>query len=275
MTLVSPEFAYLQKLVFERSAIVLADDKGYLVESRLQPIVRSLGLQSTLDVLDRVRRTKDRPLEDKIVEAMTTNETLWFRDIHPFNALRRQVLPEIAGRKATSQQLAVWSAASSSGQEIYSIAMILQEDFPALQGWRVDLLGTDLSSEMVERAREGRYSTLEVNRGLPVSLLVRHFTQEGNSYRINEGLRRGARFMEMNLAAPWPSLPRFDVIMLRNVLIYFDVPTKRRIIEAAAGALAPQGYLFLGAAETMMGVCDRFESQTVEGAVLYRLKGQS
>ena len=275
MTLVASEFAYLQDLVFERSAIVLSDDKHYLIEPRLMPLARELGLDGVTDIVDRIRNAGDRNLETRVVEAMTTNETLWMRDIHPWNALRRTVVPEIMQRKADARQLSVWSAASSTGQEIYSVAMVLEEDFPQLHSWQVDLLGTDLSTEVLERARQGLYSTLEVNRGLPASMLVRYFTQEGAGYRLNDSVRRSVRFVQMNLATPRTPMSRFDVIFLRNVLIYFDVPTKQRILSAAAGALAPGGYLFLGAAENMMGVCDLFSAQSAQGATFYRLKGQS
>lgn len=275
MTGAMTEFQYVQELVFERSAIVLSDDKHYLIESRLLPLARGLGLQNISDIIDKARRTRDRPLEDKIVEAMTTNETLWLRDIHPFMALRRVILPELIARQPPTRQLAIWSAASSSGQEIYSLAMILEDEFPQLHRRRVALLGTDLNTEMIDKARNGLYSKLEMNRGLPAAMLIRHFSQEGTGFRISETIRSRVEFMQMNLAGIWPILPKFDVIMLRNVLIYFDRPTKQRILSAAANQLAPGGYLFLGSSETMMGICDLFISDTAEGATFYRLKEHS
>ncbi len=274
MTLATADFPYLQQLVFERSAIVLADDKEYLLESRLQPVARELGLASAEALMERVRLTRNRALEDRVVEAMTTNETLWFRDVHPFNALRRTIIPDLVSRRSVTHRLSVWSAACSSGQELYSLTMLLGESFPDVAGWDLTLLGTDLSSEMVTRAREGRYSTLEINRGLPASMLVRNFTHEGAQYRINEDIRKLATFRQMNLAEPWPLMPRFDLIMVRNVLIYFDLPTRKRILESAAGCLEPDGYLFIGSSETMMGVTDVFEAQTADGATFYRLKGK-
>ena len=274
MTLATADFPYLQQLVFERSAIVLADDKEYLLESRLQPVARELGLASAEALMERVRLTRNRALEDRIVEAMTTNETLWFRDVHPFNALRRTIIPDLMSRRSVTHRLSAWSAACSSGQELYSLTMLLGESFPDVLGWNLTLLGTDLSSEMVTRAREGRYSTLEINRGLPASMMVRNFAHEGAHYRINEDIRKLATFRQMNLAEPWPLMPRFDLIMVRNVLIYFDLPTRKRILESAAGCLEPDGYLFIGSSETMMGVTDVFEAQTADGATFYRLKGK-
>jgi chemotaxis protein methyltransferase CheR len=273
MTVAAVEFEYLQKLVFERSAIVLSADKGYLIETRLMPIVKDLGLASIDDVIAKARRTKDRPLEDKLVEAMTTNETLWLRDVHPFNALRRTVVPEILARKAATKQLSIWSAACSSGQEPYSISLVLAEDFPQLSGWRVDVLGTDLSTEVIAKAREGLYSKLEMNRGLPATMLIKYFKQEGIGFRLNDEVRKRVRFKAMNLAGPWPAMGKFDVIMLRNVLIYFDTPTKQKILAAAANCLSNDGYLFLGSAETMYGICDLYRSETADGATFYRLKG--
>lgn len=266
------DFAYLQQLVMDRSAIVLADDKEYLLKARLQPVAREMGLASAEEVMEKVRLTRDRALEKRIVEAMTTNETLWFRDVNPFNALRRTVLPELIARRRSSRRLSVWSAACSSGQELYSVAMLLGDSFPEVLEWDLTLMGTDLSSEMVDRARAGSYSTLEMNRGLPAALLVRHFDRDGNQFRIHDDIRKLARFQTMNLAEPWPALPLFDLILLRNVLIYFDVPTRKRVLTAAGRALGEGGYLFIGSSETMMGVTDAFEGRTADGATFYRIK---
>lgn len=277
MTVAIDQFEYLKTFIFERSAIVLADNKAYLVESRLLPVARSLGVPDVGAVITQLRRSRDRALEDKVVDAMTTNETLWFRDQRPFNALRRHVLPELIKRKGDAKQLGIWSAASSSGQELYSIALLIEEDFPQLHhGWRLDLVGTDLSGEMVRRAGEGVYSAMEINRGMPASMLVRYFTQEGASYRVNPALRKRVRFQQMNLVGPWTGIaPTFDVIMLRNVLIYFDINTKRRILAQARRRLAPGGYLFLGTAESTVGITDEFETVTIEGTTVYRAKERS
>ncbi|HWE53988.1 MAG TPA: protein-glutamate O-methyltransferase CheR [Acidimicrobiales bacterium] len=274
MSAVATDFSYLQQLVLNRSAIVLSDDKEYLVESRLSPIARELGLEGVDAVLERLRLTRERALEDRVVEAMTTNETLWFRDVHPFNALRRTVFPEIIARRAPYRQLAVWSAASSSGQELYSITMLLAESFPQVMDWHLSLHGTDLSSEMVNKARAGKYTTLEINRGLPATMMVRNFDRDGSNYVLKDEVRRMTTFRQMNLAEPWPTLPKYDLILIRNVLIYFDLPTRKKILESAARCLDPNGYLFIGSSETMMGVTDVFEAATADGATFYRLKGK-
>lgn len=273
MTVGGEECTYLQDLVYKRSAIVLNDSKAYLFESRLMPLALAHGHRDTGEFVSHLRRTRDTRLEDQVVEAMTTNETLWFRDKAPFDALRDQVIPAVIARNGPARQLSIWSAASSSGQELYSVTILLEEEFPQLEGWRVTLIGTDISKEMVDRARIGMYSGMEINRGLPASLLVRYFTQRGTSYQLEERLRRKATFLQMNLAAsPWPVLPTFDVIFLRNVLIYFDIPTRQRILSQVCRRLVPGGYLFLGAAETISGLTDEFDIVKVGRSVFYRTR---
>jgi chemotaxis protein methyltransferase CheR len=271
MPVSTEQFHYVRQLVLERSAIVLSDDKTYLVESRLASLARSLGLEDATGVVTHLRTSRDRNLEQQVVEAMTTNETSWFRDQRPFAALRQHVIPKLVEANARSRRLAIWSAASSSGQELYSVAMLLEDEFPQLRlGWQVDLLGSDLNAEMVRRATTGLFSTLEVNRGLPASMLVRCFTQEGANWRINDTIRSRTRFFQMNLAEPWPALPSFDVVLLRNVLIYFDVSTKAQILRRVRSQMAVGSYLLLGAAESPTGLCDDFETVTAEGSVFYR-----
>ena len=275
MTLVAGDFAYVRQLVFERSAIVLGEDKQYLINSRLQPLARELGLDDSNAVVARLQRTKDRSLESKVIEAMTTNETLWFRDVHPFSALRNTILPEIVARRSSSRCISVWSAACSSGQELYSIGMTIADQFPELRSWRLKLIGTDISSEMVDRATKGSYSTLEVNRGLPASMLVRHFDHVDNHFTVKPEIRRGISFQQMNLVGGWAPLPRFDLVCIRNVLIYFDLPTRTRVLAQVARTMDPGGYLMIGSAESMVGVSDEFEMETADGATFYRLKGRS
>ena len=273
MSVATEQFLYVRKLVQERSAILLADDKAYLVESRLAPIARSLGLGDAGGVVDELRTRRDPGLEQQVVEAMTTNETCWFRDRRPFELLRHHIIPELLQRNSENRTLRIWSAASSSGQELYSLAMVLDEDFPQLRnGWRVELIGSDINSGMVKRASAGLFCALEINRGLPASLMVRYFKQEGACWRVNEALRARTRFLEVNLVQAWPALPTFDVVLLRNVLIYFGPDTKRQVLCKVAHQMAPRGYLLLGAAETPTGVCDDFEVATVDGAAFYRLK---
>lgn len=273
MSVAREEFTFVQQLVRQRSAIVLSDDKDYLVESRLGSLAHKLGLEDAGGLVGQLRSRRDPDLERKVVEALTTNETSWFRDRRPFDVLTRRVFPDIITTNAKTRRIRVWSAACSSGQELYSIAMVLEENFPELrQGWDVQLLGTDLNEEMVRRATAGSFTNLEVNRGLPASLMVRYFLHEGASWTVGPALRDRARFKCLNLAQAWRDLPRFDVIFLRNVLIYFDTTTKADILERAARQMTPAGALFLGAAETPNGLCNHLVAVPVDGTVYYRAK---
>ena len=267
---IAPEtFGFVRDLVRRESAIVLSQGKEYLVESRLLPVAREEGLADIDKLVEKVRQHPHSAVSRRLVEALTTNETSWFRDGDPFAALRATVVPDLAPSRATTRRLRVWSAACSSGQEAYSVAMTML-DTPAVAGWTVEIVGTDLSSEMVQRAREGRYSQLEVNRGLPATHLVRHFERDGAGWRVNPQLRSMARFTELNLMRPFPTVGRFDVVFLRNVLIYFDVPTKRDILRRIGQVLAPDGYLYLGAAEMTMGVDDAWERVAAGRSSVYR-----
>jgi chemotaxis protein methyltransferase CheR len=210
-------------------------------------------------------------LQRKIVEAMTTNETSFFRDFHPFEALRKSILPELITKRASSRELNFWSAACSSGQEPYSLALLLQENFPSLTGWSVRIIATELSAEMLVRAREGRYSQLEVNRGLPASLLVKYFQQHGSDWQIREDVRRKVEFQFLNLADPWPLLPPMDVVLMRNVLIYFGLDTKKKILGRVRQLLKLDGFLFLGGAETTFNLDDTFERAQFDRTICYRV----
>ncbi len=264
------EFDFLRGLVRERSAIVLEPGKEYLVESRLVPLVRDRQLASIPALVSALRAQPRGELERAVVEAMTTNETSFFRDHHPFEALRSRLLPELLRARAAERRLRFWSNACSSGQEAYSVAMLLLEHFPALATWDVTILATDLSREMVQRTQEGRYGQLEMNRGLPATSLVRFFERHGTQWHARPELRRLVQAREMNLMEPWPPLPRFDVIFLRNVLIYFDLETKRQILRRARQALRPDGCLFLGSAETTVMVDDAWERVVQGTSVAYR-----
>ena len=269
MTIAPETFCFVRDLVRRESAIVLSQGKEYLVESRLLPVAREEGLADIEKLVEKVRQHPHSPVSRRLVEALTTNETSWFRDGDPFAALRDRVVPELASSRKTTRRLRIWSAACSSGQEAYSIAMTLL-DTPAVADWTIEILGTDLSSVMVQRARQGRYSQLEVNRGLPASHLVRHFERDGAGWRVNAQLRSMARFSELNLMRPFPTVGRFDVVFLRNVLIYFDVVTKRDILHRVGRVLAPDGYLYLGAAEMTMGVDDAWERVAAGRSSVYR-----
>jgi chemotaxis protein methyltransferase CheR len=273
MTAISVEsFSFVSDLVRRESAIVLETGKEYLVEARLTPMARQAGFGDVNELVRTLQTKRDPSIAKQVVEALTTNETSWFRDAEPFNALRTMVLPDLAGNRP-SGSLRVWSAACSSGQEAYSIA-ITAEDTPQVSAFRLEILGTDLSEEMVQRARAGRYSQLEVNRGLPATALVKHFTRVGAQWQISPALAATSTFRTMNLMRPFVGLGgKFDIVFIRNVLIYFDLPTKRDILRRIRQVMSPDGYLFLGAAETTMGVDDGWERVTVGRSAVYRPVG--
>jgi chemotaxis protein methyltransferase CheR len=271
MTMTASDFGYIRRLVLEQSAIVLEEDKQYLVESRLLPLARREGFDSIASMVTWLTAKKYDGLQHKVVEAMTTNETSFFRDFHPFEALRKSILPELMSRRAVSKELNFWSAACSSGQEPYSLAILLQEYFPSLLDWRVRIIATELSEEMLVRAREGHYSQLEVNRGLPATLLIKYFRQRGSDWQIREDLRRRVEFQILNLADAWPLLPSMDVILMRNVLIYFGLDTKKKILGKIRELLKPDGFLFLGGAETTFNLDDTFERVQFDRTICYRL----
>lgn len=271
MTIAPEAFGFVRDLVRRESAIVLGPGKEYLVESRLLPLARSEGAADIESFIARVRSQPNGPASRRLVEALTTNETSFFRDTEPFTALGGTVVPALVDARAAVRRLRVWCAACSSGQEPYSVAMTLR-DVPALAGWSIEIVGTDLSDQMLDRCRQGRYSQLEVNRGLPVTHLVRHFERDGASWKVNADLARMTSFSNVNLMRPFPPMGRFDVVFLRNVLIYFDVPTKKDILRRVRQVLAPDGFLFLGAAEMTMGVDDAWERVAVGRSSVYRIR---
>jgi chemotaxis protein methyltransferase CheR len=273
MTLTTTSFDWVRQLVHRESAIVLAPGKEYLVEARLLPVARKMGLSDVGQFVDAVR-SRPRPDDTRqIVEALTTNETSWFRDGDPFTALTSTVLPSLLGARGPAERLQIWSAACSSGQEAYTVAMLLEDAMPHAST-RVSITATDISREMVERTRAGRFSQLEVNRGLPAPMLVRHFTRAGSEWEVAPALRRMITARECNLAAPLPRMGPFDVVYLRNVLIYFDLPTKQAILRRVRELMRPDGWLFLGAAETTLGVDDSWSRVVVGRSSAYRpLKG--
>jgi chemotaxis protein methyltransferase CheR len=266
------EFNYIRNLVRERSALVLEPGKEYLVESRLHLLARREGVASIQELLVRLRADASGGLQRKVVEAMITAETTFFRDVRPFDSLRKMVLPDIIARRTSDRTLNLWCAATSAGQEPYSVAMMLREDFPHTAGWNVRFIASDLSRELLERAREGRYSQLEVNRGLPAALLVKYFRKCGSEWQIHPGIRGMVEVQELNLAKPWPALPPMDIILMRNVLIYFDVETKKVILSRARRLLKPGGSLFLGGSETTIGLDDGFEPFSGDRPCCFRLR---
>lgn len=273
MSLTLENFGYIHDLVQQQSAVVLGREKSYLAESRLHSLARTQGHESVNDFVTQLRAVPDAALRLKVVEAMTTNETSFFRDVHPFECLRKKIIPDLIERRAAQRSLCIWSAACSTGQEPYSIAMLLHEYFPVLRGWNVTIMATDLGTGVLDRARAGRFGQLEVNRGLPATLLVKYFQREGLDWRINDAVRGLIQFKQFNLAAePWLSLPRIDIVFLRNVLIYFDASTKKKILGNVRRLLGPDGCLFLGGAETTLNLDDAFECASFERSVWFRVR---
>jgi chemotaxis protein methyltransferase CheR len=263
----SENYRFLQEHVYSQSGIVFEKDKYYLFESRLAPIVRQLGLGSINDLCALLMATGEQEIGRQVVEAMTTNETYFFRDPSQYQAIRTVLLPRLIGERRDNRKLSFWSAAASTGQEAYSLAMILLEE--GLTGWNIQFLGTDLSSGVVERARSGTFHQIEVNRGLPAALLVKHFRRSGVDWQLNESVRRLVRFETMDLRKSMRALGPFDLVFCRNVLIYFDAETKSNILKELHGTLFRGGWLLLGGAETAFGVEERFERQVVGGATVY------
>lgn len=272
MSLATSDFDYIRDLVRKQSAIVLEPGKEYLVESRLAPLARQLGADTISGLVGLLRRGEPRLLA-RVVDAMTTNETSFFRDNHPFEALRHWVLPELVKTRATERRLSIWCGASSSGQEPYTIAMVLREALAAHPGVTTSILATDISEEMLFRTKEGRYSQLEVNRGLPVTMLVRHFDKVGSDWQVKPDLRAMVQTRALNLNQQFPAMGAFDVVFLRNVLIYFDPPTKAAVLGRVRGLMRKDGYLFLGGAESTLTIDDAWERVVLDRATAYRLRG--
>ena len=262
------DFDFVRQLVYEHSAITLDDSKGYLIEARLAPIVHREGMQSVSELVRSLRNGGPR-LRDDVVDAVATNETTFFRDVDPFDALRDVVIPNALAAN-NGRSLAMWSAAASTGQEAYSMAMLVREHFGGVPN--VTILGTDFSANVLTRARRGKFSQLEVNRGLPARLLVKHFARDGIEWQLSDDIRRMVTFRQINLARPFGGVPAMDVLFLRNVLIYFDRQTKAAVLQRVAEVLRPGGCLFLGATETTYGINDSFERVRVGArAVCYQL----
>jgi chemotaxis protein methyltransferase CheR len=261
-------YNFLQQHVYRSSGIVVDDNKQYLLEARLLPIVQKENLKTINDLCALIRQTQGGRISQEVVEALTTNETSFFRDLTPFQALRQTLLPPLIEERQKSRRLTFWSAASSSGQEAYSLAMMLTD--MGLADWNIDILGTDFNEKMVKRARAGSYVQIEVNRGLPAAHLIKYFNREGIDWRIKEEIRKMVRFETFNLLQPMRAMGPFDFVLCRNILIYFDVPTKKRILREIQGTLHRGGYLVLGMAETTLNLTDALERRSVDGAVFYR-----
>jgi chemotaxis protein methyltransferase CheR len=253
------DYEYLRKLLKERSGLDLSADKHYLVESRLVPLARRVGLPGIPELVQKMKGAGADTLTADVVEAMTTNETFFFRDRIPFDHMRETILPALTKARANRRTLRIWSAASSTGQEPYSIAMLLRETGQALAGWRVEIVATDLAQSVLEKSKAGMFSQFEVQRGLPIQMLVKYFTQVGELWQLNADIRGMVQHRQLNLLQDFSQLGMFDVIFCRNVLIYFDQDTKAAIFERLAKQLEPDGMLMLGAAESVVGITDAFK----------------
>lgn len=254
----STAFGAIATMLKARSGLVLGPDKVYLAETRLAPLLKREGLRDLTALAEKLK--PDSPLERAVVEAMTTNESLFFRDSKPFDALRLRILPRLHAARGPGAPIRIWSAAASTGQEAYSIAIIAQESATALPGRRVEIIGTDIAREPLQRARDGVYTQFEIQRGLPMQMLVKYFEKGDGQWRIKQPLREAVSFREYNLLSDLRPLGRFDIVFCRNVLIYFDAPTKTRVLDAIAKQIAPDGVLFLGGAETVLGLTDSFRA---------------
>lgn len=262
------EFEFVRALLLRRASIEIDESKRYLVETRLTALARDTGIGDALALVNRVRSEPAGKLADRLIESMTTNETSFFRDLHPFEAVRTVILPRLVAERR--EEVRVWSAACSTGQEAYSLAIVLREGLPAGMRWSVT--GTDINSQVVARAAEATYSQLEVNRGLPAATLVRHFRQSPQlKWTPSPEIRLNCSFRQLNLGASWPTMGPFDIVFLRNALIYLDAATRRLIFERLRRVLTPNGHLFLGTGETPTE--GTFERATVGRSVCYRLPG--
>jgi chemotaxis protein methyltransferase CheR len=253
------EFDYLRKLLKERSGLVLSADKQYLVESRLLPVARKAGCAGLSQLLLSLKQPKAERLIVEVVQAMMTNESFFFRDKIPFEHFRDTIMPALLAARSEQRSIRIWCAAASSGQEPYSLAMALKEMQDAIAGWRIEILATDLSAEVLEKAKTGIYSQFEVQRGLPIQLLIKYFTQVGEAWQIAPDIRAMVRYRQLNLLSEFSHLGSFDIVFCRNVLIYFDQQTKTDVLDRIARIIERDGYLALGAAETVVGLTNRFK----------------
>ena len=253
-----PDYEYLRKLLKDQSGLDLSADKQYLIESRLLPLSRKCGVTGIDDLVQKMKGGSTS-IVAQVVEAMTTNETFFFRDKIPFEHFRDSIMPEMLKARAARRSIRIWCAAGSTGQEPYSLAMCLKEMGASLAGWRVDIIATDLSQEVLEKSKSGIYSQFEVQRGLPIQLLVKYFKQNGELWQISPDIRAMVQHRQLNLLHDFSQLGAFDVIFCRNVLIYFDQETKISIFGRLAKAMEPDGFLVLGAAETVVGLTDVFK----------------
>jgi chemotaxis protein methyltransferase CheR len=270
LSITAADYEYVVQLLRERCAVSLDSSQQYLVESRLLPIARTTGAASVSALIARLRRDPQGALHTAVVEAMTIQETSFFRDTHPFAALKDVVLPDLVRRRRRERTLMLWSAACANGQEPYSLAMLILEHFPSLTSWRIRILATDVSGAAVSKAEAGRYSQLEVSRGMPARLLAKFFERSAEAFVVRESVRCMIEWKQLNLARSWPALPPFDVILLRNVLIYFSTTTRAEVLKSVRKVMRSDGYLLLGSTESPFGASAGFEAMPIAKTTVYR-----
>jgi chemotaxis protein methyltransferase CheR len=275
MSLTLHDFNYLRNLIQERSGLVFGPGKEYLVETRLAPIIKIRKLESINDLVDKLRNNNSEELLDDVIDALTTNETYFFRDIHPFESLKEQVIPSIIKKRQKYKKLNLWCAATSSGQEPYSIAILIREHFPQLKEWEINFMATDISSDMLKRSKIGRFTQLEMDRGLPEAYMVKYFDRKGLEWEAKPTIKDMIRFSRFNLSEPFPLLPLMDIVFMRNVLIYFGVEMKKVILSEVIKIMRKDGFLFLGGAETTLNLNPTFEKLDYQLSGCYFLNQES
>lgn len=269
---VTPQDAqFVRDLVFRQAAIRLDSEKDYFIEMRLAQLAGTCGAATIAELVESARRGVTGA-DVRIVEALATHETYFFRDVHPFEALKKELIPRLMAARQSSRQLTIWCAACSSGQEPYSLALLIREHFAELAQWKVRIIATDMSEQILAKARGGSFTQMEVNRGLPAMYLPRYFERNGLNWQVKANVRDLIDFRRLNLIEDWSMSPQPDVVMMRNVLIYFDLPTKRRILDRVRQQIAPDGALFLGAAETTFNVADGWHRVANDKQTYYRVK---
>ncbi len=274
--MIPQNYEYISRFLLERSALSLGAGKEYLLDSRLMPVAKAHGLSSLDELIDKLRTHKNSQLETFVVEAMTTNETLFFRDNTPFEELASTFIPEISQLRQSQKSLRIWCAACSTGQEPYSILMLLHDKFPQLvANWNIELLCTDLDNQVLKRAQEGVYTSFEVQRGLSAQLRQKYFDPDGSNWKIKESLKKCMTFKQLNLVKDYGAIGQFDIVFCRNVLIYFEPQTKKTILERIARHIQPHGLLFLGAAETVLGITQEFQRTGGTRSAVYQLASYS
>ena len=264
------DFTYVCDYVYKEAGICIGPGKEYLVDSRLKQVVRQEKMEDITSLIADLRKAPRSNLGKLVVEALTTNETSFLRDLHPFEAIVDKILPPMMEARQKTRELTIWCAACSSGQEPYSLQIFMRERIPEIAKWKIRIIATDINDEMVERTKNGLYTTLEVNRGLPASLLLKYFDKDNDRWHVKKDLREVMEVHKMNLHDNWTVVPDCDLILMRNVLIYFDVEARQKILGRAHDKLAEDGALFLGASETTLGICDKFFSVRDENARYYK-----